>query len=183
MGDMPEVIAKGPILEELDKVLNKRGNINGKPRRQVILDALKKDDPPEDLLTLAGKDPHKVKLNDGQKYHIKQHWLIDDQWLDQPVEPIVRQALITALGKAMEKNLDVDSYWVCHPGHGGSAEPILPEPLEVSVSWYGKQVTVIFHTPEPLYPLAGSTLMTPENIVVVKRGGSGDPVVVPVLHS
>lgn len=179
MSDMPEVIAKGPILEKLEDVFNKAA---GRPaRRTAILNALKKDPPTEDLLTLA--DKHMTpKLKPGQRYHIQQQWLTDPNWLVQPVEPIVRKALSVALEKAGAAT-PIDCYWVCHPSHGGAAPPASPEPLEVSISWYGKQVTVIFYTPEPLNPPAASTLTTTEDIVVVKRGGSGAPVVVPVLHS
>ena len=177
MGDMPELIAKGPILKALDTVLNTG---NRAQIKQDLQDLPSQALPPTALLDLA--DTHNMNLDAGQKYHIKQDWLINNQWLAQPVQPIVRLALIEALNRA-GPNTPIDCYWVCHPGHGGPAAPASGAPLEVSISWSNNQVTVIFHTPEPPWPQTASYTMTqPEDIVVVKEGPGG-PAVVPVPGS
>ncbi len=183
MGSMPEVIAKGSILRKLEMVLNNR------PNRETIWNALQASTP---ILTIARDPAHHVNLTQGtagEEEHIQQHWLTDPNWLAQPAEPIARKALIEALQRAMNpdtgdpppprppaQQLDIDFYWVCHPGHGdgGTAPPASPERLEVSISWNANQVTVIFYTPEPVNPPPpGDNL---EDIVIVKEG----PEVVPV---
>ncbi len=186
MGDMPEVIAKGKILKNLDTALNIRGN------RAAIVRQLEKAAPP-DLAAIARA--RNVLKTDGEEYHIRQDWLTDPKWLVQPVDDIVRAALVEVLQRAMNpatgnpagappplppaQQVDIDCYWVCHPGHAYTGAAASPEPLEVSISWNKRQVTVIFQTPEP--PLPPFTSITNfEDIVVVKRGGDGKPVVVGV---
>jgi hypothetical protein len=183
MGSMPEVISKGSIFRKLETVLNNR------PNRPTILAALQAGTP---ILPIASTAPHDLGLTAGEQTHLQQDWLTDPNWLVQPVEPIVRKALETALERAMNPTtgappalprplqLDIDCYWICHPGHGsappsgGGPRHDLPEPLEISISWNGHQVTVLFHTPEPDNPPAPVSNL--EDIVVVKQG----PTVVPV---
>ncbi len=182
MGSMPEVISKEPIFGKLDTVLNNKAN-----RPQVKTD-LESGTP---LLTLAGPGPGNYDfLNTAERNHINTHWFNNPSWLSGQVESVMREGLIAALEWAMNpasggssttagaplpipRQADIACYWICHPGHGGAAPPgggsrhDLPEPLEVSISWNGHQVTVLFHTPEPDWP----TTPTPnfEDSVVVKE--------------
>ncbi len=179
MGSMPESIAKGHILRKLETVLNHR------PNRQRVLNKLLAP-VPAPLLTLAATNPHNLKLTAGEEYHVREEWLIKSNWLTQPAEPIARQGLVEALKRAMPQDLDIDFYWIC-----GGAAPPGGKPLEVFISTSTPkgpanaphQVTVIFLTPSvPWPPPPPGQLQKFEDIVAVKPGGTGDPVVVQVPY-
>jgi len=181
---MPALMAKGPILKRLDKLLNSA------KRNQALNDL---ENSFADLVNL-GSDQTTYGAD---RVLTKQPWVshLRDEWFKawwphaQPVEPIIRQGLITALKVALAKPntprigqqpLPIDSYWVCHPGH--PSHPTAPgqladgHPVEVSISWSSQQVTLIIHTPEPPYP-NNYNLTDYENILVVKREQTGQIVI------
>ncbi len=178
MPSQPEVIAKGSILRRLEAAFNNR------PNRPPILAALQAGTP---LLTITSTAPHDLGLTAGERTHLQQDWLTNPNWLAQPADGVVRQALVTALLRAMNPatgapppgppghQLDIDFYWMCW----GTAPPG-GKPLEVSISWNPRQVTVIFVTPEaPRRPGRTPNL---EDIMVVKPDAAGAPQVVRVPY-
>jgi hypothetical protein len=152
---MPEVLAKGPILINLDGVLSDRS------KRARLKSALK--NPALNLATIA--ESCRIALTKEQRDHLRQHWFgendaVGGEWWRgaQPVSRILRPALLALIEKLDETGLPADCYWVCDPGHGqhepgghdhgepGEAEP---EIIEATTSWTDRQVTFIIFTPHP----------------------------------
>ena len=169
-GSMPEVIAKAPTLKRLDALSKQVGKL--KPFLDDLLTS------PEELPIIAYK--HKVATTADEVSHLRNDWFFAWWPDDQPVEPIVRAGLITAIEVCLRepgakadraKPLPIDSYWVCHPAPsenaaGGEYKTESP-PVEVSVTWSDQQVTMIIYTPEP--PYMEDVLTGKEPIIVVKR--------------
>ncbi len=128
--------------------------------------------------------------------HLRNDWF-KAWWPNaQPVEPIIREGLITAMKVAIhkpgeveedeweerEEPLPIDFYWVCHPGHSkaspeqsSTAPPSSPDDrVEVTVSWSDHQVTVIIHTPDARRGQG----TVPEPMFVVNRDHEGE--VIPI---
>ena len=181
MGLMPDIISKGPLLKKLED------RYKDPDKLRLGLEALRKLPVwPAGNLADLGKD--RGASNQKEADHLSSDWF-KDWWPNaQPVEPIVRKGLITAMEVAIrdpddtkDRNepLPIDVYWVCHPGHSGTspeqssaAPPSSPDDrVEVTVSWSDKQVTLIIHTPEPP-PRPGRPvppLNVDEPIYIVKR--------------
>jgi hypothetical protein len=114
--------------------------------------------------------------------HIRDEWFRTWWPQAQPIEPIVRQGLITAVRKALGRSgdppagnhLPLDVYWICHPGHGqpghsGASHEHGAGSFEVSVAVSGQQVTVMLHSPGSPYEDDEGKLSVDEPIEVVKR--------------
>jgi hypothetical protein len=79
-----------------------------------------------------------------ERQHVLKHWFsqeVNEGWWpthpDQPVEHLLRKALIEALDVAVQKDLPVDTYWICAGDH----------PFEAFVCWNKRQVTLLILTP------------------------------------
>ena len=123
---------------------------------------------------------HKLLTTPAEVSHLRDEWFFAWWPLAQPVEPIVREGVITAIEVAFREPdassdrptpLPIDSYWVCHPGHSPDEASGDMEAgrgaVEVSVSWSAQQVTMLIHTPDS--PYEEHILTGQEPIYVVKR--------------
>ena len=150
MPDMPQTAAKGSILERVDKALNNPGF------RGEILNALQAGTP----LTGIMSPQEPIGLSGPEQTHLDTDWFGERWWPGaqagaHAVEQILRAGFIDAINKANELGVPIDTYWICHPGHGQShADVQLPadQHVEVTVLWSAQQVTVIIHTPDPGIP-------------------------------
>lgn len=184
MGVMPEGIAKGIVLQKLDdryRVLPTNDPvyvqyIQGQfQKRLAALKAL----PPYPAGNLATYAERAGVLTPQQAWHMRAHWFNDPDgngsndpdgpgWWKaiQPIEPILREGLITAIEVALcdfntfpppprLRPLPIVFYWVCHPGHESrkhnkkAREAFVEEGIEVDIGWSDQEVTFIFHTPDP----------------------------------
>ena len=145
---MENVIAKGPILQATDTIVNNR------ELRKDFLTALR--DESQDYVDILEEFARKAEVpcNRFQMAYLRLNWFpappdpseVEDVvrafegswWRDfQPIEPIVRHGLIKAIQEATPRDLDLDSYWLC---------PAASD-FEVIVSRSEKQVTRIIMTP------------------------------------
>jgi len=191
MPGMPELMSKGEILKKLDAYYKDPGPCVLKEQ----LCALQALPPYPEGNVVTYYDQHirmngKPLLTQKEANHICLHWFNDLQrdgtndpngegwWKDiQPIEPIIRQGLITAIDAAMNdysaassgtrpRPLPIVFYWMCHAGHPDHPGPSPQDTVEVAVTWSDYQVTFIVHTPDTGHdePLTGT-----EPIFVVKR--------------
>ncbi len=149
MTQMPGTMSKGTIFENLDRLLSDPA------KHDAILAAL---DGPTPLAELGVKFG---VLTQDEKVHVEQHWFGEHGWWPKAqagvgaVEQILRAGLKMAVQEARAHQLPVDTYWICHPGKHGVALPAKlqgteDQHVEATCCWSDKQVTIIFHTPEPL---------------------------------
>jgi hypothetical protein len=207
---MPEVMSKGPMLRKLDARYTNQ-TLETLQERLKTLKSL----PPYPAGNIATYKPAGGSLSKSEIRHIRTHWFNDPHgdgsndpqgpgyWKGdiQPIEPIIRQGLITAIDVAIhdpntpegtyrKTPLPIDFYWMCHPGHSPHAAGSQPgtgqytvaaagtgpgaseHAVEVTISWNDRQVTVIIHTPDPP---AGDPLTGTESIYVVKRVPADHP--------
>lgn len=151
MPDMPQTVAKGSILKRLDGVLRDEA------ARARILSELQAGTP---LLTIVTAE--KVVLTDDERTHLANDWFGSAWWPDAQagvgaIEKILRAGFIDAINMANQLGVVIDTYWICHPGHGDGPGHLIQTPdsdqhVEVTVLWSDRQVTVFMHTPEPKQP-------------------------------
>ena len=108
MSDSPlpqGTITKGIVHKKVEQLVNDHPD-----ERQKLLAALKDRtrDYIQILVDLAG-------LTQDEAAPLRQAWYNPQGWwpAHQPIEPIVRQSLIKALDLAVERNLPLDSHWLC----------------------------------------------------------------------
>jgi hypothetical protein len=128
---MPGYLAKGAIHKKVDPLVNDRNLLE---RRQSLLTALKdwSRDYVQLLMEYAG-------LTEAEADYLRQTWYNPrgGWWPEhQPIEPIIRQSLITAIELAVERNLPLDSYWLC-----------IGDQFQVIVACSDHQVTRLILTP------------------------------------
>lgn len=151
MPDMPQTVAKGSILKRLDGVLSNQTS------RAPILAQLQAGSPLLTIMSTAN-----IVVTNDERTHVATDWFGSAWWPDAQagvgaIEQLLRAGFIDAINKANELGVPIDTYWICHPGHGHSADHALQTPeeeqhVEVTVLWSAQQVTVIIHTPEPKAP-------------------------------
>jgi len=181
MPTMPEVLAKGPILINLDTVLadpNKRAALKVALGNTAL-----------DLPTIARQ--HKIAKTDEEEQHLRDDWFgAGDSggkwWLGaQPVARIVRKALIDAIQRSEELGgLPFDCYWVCDPGHGDHEHAETSpekEVVEITTSWTDRQMTFIIFTPHPPTRVDVHPDNVLENILITKVE-NGSLVTEPVMR-
>jgi len=167
MPGMPEVMAKPLMLERLDEVLSQRD------RRNRFLNDLRSG---RRLIDVA--IDHRIARSAVEKRHLREDWF--RSWWPAAqahpggVEAVMRSGLIAAIEEAKRRQLPVDCYWVCDPGHGAHAHGDHnghPHPedgeVEVTVSWSRSQITFILQTPHP--PVESRAGPVNEPIWVIKR--------------
>jgi hypothetical protein len=171
MPDMPELVSKGSILKRLD------ASSHDPAWLQRVLDDLTASVDVADVAEQHGL------VNQAEKQHLITDWFTN-WWPDaQPVEPIVAQGFKVAIGEALKRELPLDCYWLCEPGHDDNHQhpPSGGEgTVEVAVCWSDQQVTVMINTPGPgdlSIPPVPATVDEP--ILVVKRiGGPNGSIVI-----
>jgi hypothetical protein len=184
MAGMPESMEKGDILEKLDVLLSDR-----KKRQSFLKDLHDLDELglADNLVELGLRQDYAV-FNPDEAKHFREHWLRDWWPTAQPIAPIIRQGLITAIKVASgatgtprqgQGELPIDCYWACHPGHGHSeSEPHEDadyEALDFVVTWSAHQVTVVIHSPDPPGPEGAPTNSEP--ILVVRWSAAKDQII------
>lgn len=154
MSQMPGTISKGTIFEQLDRVLSDAS------RHEELLAALDGPTP----LSRLGVDFG--VLTEDEAAHVQTDWFGSVWWPKVEgggwaVEQIVRAGVKMAVEEAKRTGLPVDSYWICHPGPHEVLPSGVPVPapktgeeeekehVEATCFWSGKQITLVFHTPEP----------------------------------
>jgi hypothetical protein len=148
MPDMPQLASKGSILKLLDALSHDPA------RRQELLNDLTAT-PPASVADIADKHHLVTPL---EKQHLVADWFTNWWPGAQPVEPILREGFRVALTEAIQRNLPMDVYWLCEPGHDGAHEPEGTGgagTVEVAVCWSAQQVTVLIDTPHPGQFFAG----------------------------
>jgi hypothetical protein len=160
-------ISKGIVHAKVDKLLNDRKNLD----RNRFIEAVKNWSIDYlDVLKIAG-------VTDREVEYLREYWF-DPNWADlnsecwwrehQPIEPIVRQGLITAIDVATRdpdaveqrpEPLDVDSYHI----YGER------DHFESLVTWTDKQVTRIVLTPPHPKDAKVAPRAGPARIKVIKR--------------
>jgi hypothetical protein len=206
MVGMPEMLSKGDIFAKLDERYKNVPIDDLKARLKALQDL-----PPYPKGNIATFGETGVQrsgaLTPADAQHIRAHWFNDPAgdgsndphgpgwWRGdlQPVEPIIRQGLITAIDAALndydqdppaerQNPLPIVFYWVCHAGHPHRAVHAADsnDAIEVAVSWSDQQVTCIIHTPDPTtdpkhpHPAVNDPRLTgTEPIFVVKRPNLG----------
>jgi hypothetical protein len=168
---MPEVLAKGKILINLDNVLE------DDTRRSQLRVALEDDS--YFLVNIA--TDFGIAYDQEMIDHLRDDWFGKDDnggtWWPgaQPVAGIVRKGLLQAIKQMDDRGFkSVDCYWVCDPGHSShphseqEAAPQTPEVVECTTSWTDRQVTFIIFTPHPPYEHDPHPINVPEDILITK---------------
>ena len=158
---MPGNIAKGPLLIRMDKFFE----VENRGAAAQFLEDLQNSS--DDLVTLDRK--YNIIRTDEEEAHLRAHWF-GSWWPDlQPVEPIVRHGISTALQVAMydpdtweRRDLPIDSHWICT-----SREDI----FELYVTWNARQVTLIYNSPPLPHTDYDPPIGKKERIKIVKRVG------------
>jgi hypothetical protein len=193
MVGMPEMLSKGDVFAKLDERYKNVPIDDLKARLKALRDLPRY---PEGNIATFGETgvQRSGALTPADAQHIRAHWFNDPDgdgsndpngpgwWRGdlQPIEPIIRQGLVTAIDAAIndynqdppverQKPLPIVFYWMCHTGHSNPPAPSKPsadDAVEVAVGWSEQQVTLVIHTPDPPRgdPLTGS-----DPIFVVKR--------------
>ena len=154
-------IKKGPILAQLDRLSRQDGD-DGELRRALAELRLAKERSIVDIGVKYGcvRGPEQAR-------HVE-NWFNPAKgwWADlQPIEPIVRRALIKAGELVRRHRCPADCYWIRSPGNR----------FEVAVCRSEAQISVFFLTPEPP-ARADARCDVYEPISVVRRAppGSGE---------
>jgi hypothetical protein len=136
MGMPDTFVYVGDNMEKIDALLNDRS------KREKIRRELYSDTPLVDIFVT-----NQVGFTQKGEKILREKWYnLNGLWQEyQPVEEIARQGYKDALDAAMERELDIHSYWICAQGL----------PFAVCVAWSEKQVTRLLITPptnEPPVP-------------------------------
>lgn len=162
-------IMKGPVHAKIDALVNDP-DVN---KRQRFLADLK-----DWTLDYVNIIQEHAGVTDAEALYLRNSWYNLDPatgwWPEhQPIEPIVRQGLITAIEVAMQdpdtgvyRNLPLDSYWISGRD----------DQLEVIVTWNSHQVTRLILTPMSPLPSTPNPLPAEAHIYVVKRNREAVPV-------
>jgi hypothetical protein len=123
--DLSSVITKTEMQHKVDEICNG-------PLRQQFLAALK--NPREDWINFLEENG----LSRVSTSYLRTGWFNETGFWERyhPIEPIIRQSLVTALELAIEHNLPIDSYLIS----GG-------DQFEVVITYSASQVTRIVLTP------------------------------------
>ncbi len=168
MPAMPDIIAKPPFMQKLD---------------QAALAGIKSGDPvaffnqsvaafqsAKSLIDIC-RDYGLTAANSVEKKHLGRDWFdpTNGWWKQhQPIEPIVRGALIKAAELMRDLGIPVVHYWVCTgPTDGGV--------FEISLSKTDRQITMLIHTPIPPTQAQGyyqAQAEEPDMWLVLREGGS-----------
>lgn len=142
MPDMPEAVSKGPILKRLDDASKDKAKL------QALLTELLVDEENCDIPEILDR-LHMITPE--EKTHLRDDWFTNWWPNSQPIQPIIARGMIVALETAIDKNLELDCYWVCSTGHHDSEhhESMYGSDgaIEVAVMWSDCHVTVLVHTP------------------------------------
>jgi hypothetical protein len=126
----PCTLIKGTVHKRVEQLVNH----NPRARAQLV-DALKDrtQDYIQILMDLAG-------VTQEEATHLRQAWYNPQGWwrAHQPIEPIVRQSLIKALELAAERDLPIESHWLC-----------VGNQFQVIVTCNDSQVIRLILTPPP----------------------------------
>jgi hypothetical protein len=165
-------IIQGPVHKAIDELVNHRDATGTFDRRDSFLQALQALQPADAEHTDAYLAilQQQAGVTATQAGYLRQHWYNsgpDSFWPAapfHPLEPLVRQGLIKALGLAIQRNLPLESYWM-PGGKDGTFEVIVTcSPMQ--------QVTRILLTPMSPPPMDPATLLNFADIFVIKH----DPV-------
>ncbi|MGH7821238.1 MAG: hypothetical protein ACREQ9_15850 [Candidatus Binatia bacterium] len=111
---------------------------------------------------------HRLIANEEEERHLREHLLNERRrgWWQhvQPIEPVIRKALLKTVELVKERDLPVDAYWVC-TGTGRSA------PFAVTISASEQQITLIFLTPAPPGVPRRGGMGKESSIWIVQRAG------------
>ena len=146
-------LVKGIVNNKIDALVNQPDKAGGFDKRDEFLKALNNWE--EDFLEIL---KYHAGVTSKEADYLREYWF-DPNWADpnsecwwrekQPIEPIMRQGLITAIdvatrdpddpdpGSKRAKALPIDSYWI-YSGYNQ---------FEVIVSWSDYQVTRMILTP------------------------------------
>jgi hypothetical protein len=147
----PGYLAKGAIHKKVDPLVGGRNNLE---RRQALLTALKdwSRDYIQILMEYTGLTRAEADYLRKTWYNPRGGW-----WPEhQPIEPIIRQSLITAIELAAERNLPLDSYWLA-----------VGDQFQVIVACSDHQVTRLILTPPAPEAAADRTRLTAEMAIWV----------------
>jgi hypothetical protein len=120
-------------------------------------------------LTDLAKEYGVVK-NEKEALHLRRDWFNESRsgWWQQaqPIEPLMREALIKATEVARKRGLPVVPYWVCS-GYDESA------PVEMSVAASKHQVTLLIHAPSAPGWAGRRGMVADKSILLLTRAGRG----------
>jgi hypothetical protein len=145
-------LVKGIVNTKIDALVNHRNSAGAFDKRDELLKAL--NNWTEDFLEILKRH---AGVTAKEADYLHEYWF-DPNWADpnsecwwrekQPIEPIIRQGLITAIDVATQdpdtgakraQALPIDSYWI-YSGYNQ---------FEVIVTWTDHQVTRMILTPPP----------------------------------
>ncbi|MEK7247002.1 MAG: hypothetical protein AAB092_00870 [Chloroflexota bacterium] len=197
MPEMPQSVAKGPILTRFDQFSQSAANLQDL-KANLAVDG-------ESSNVVAILNSHNLLTAD-EANHLERDWFDrdgDGWWKTrQPIQPIIAKGFIEAIDKALEPTitgqeaLPLDCYWICDTGHNepGHIEAHLSHPqgedgaVEVAVMWNSRQVTVLIQTPSPgisHFPL-GDLVPEPIKVIAQKNPPGGDRTIIvvqPMAHA
>lgn len=131
MPSMPARLARPPILHKIDAWI--ATSIPASAERAISL---------LEQCTIVEiiEGSRSLGLSEAEKRHLLDDWFDPTGWwpTQQPIEPILRQALIKALQLVVKHEIPMDSYWICAGGD-----------FEAYVAKSGQQVTLMLLTPPP----------------------------------
>ncbi len=159
MSDQPQPpgrMIKGFLHKKVEQL------VNGHPDARLKFRAALEDQTRDYLQILVDY----AVVTQEQAARLRRTWFSPNGWWQayQPVEPIVRQSLIKALGLAIERNLPIDSYWQSDGDRVG-----------VIVTCSDYQVTRLIVTPPSPVPPGNPTQATAKvPIWIVKQGTGGE---------
>ncbi len=184
---MPNILMQGPVLEDLDTMLNKnfRNKAKFKANLQGYLASLNNTASRiPDLLVNAGV----IAKGSPSDLHVRSHWFPDPAaplpstaWWPglQLIEPITKLGYANAIQENLnrmsrrEKRLRFDSYWACIPDWDDTD----PEYYQVAYTVTPRQITIIIFTPPEPKPQLQIPVrnLVPEPVFFVKRPGELKP--------
>ena len=150
MSDFPPYAGtptKGTVHKKVEQLVN-----GDRKAREALLAALKdtNQDYIQILIEHAKLTPEEAERLRQTWYHPQCHW-----WpAHNPIEPTVRQSLIKALVLAGQRDLPIDSYWLC-----------AGDQFQVMVTCNGQKVIRLILTPPPACVPAQS-----EPVWIFKKG-------------
>jgi len=160
MPRLAHIIGKPETLQAIDRFSEMRAQVDSAPILRLFRSKR------TNLVDIAEK--YGLVRSAREAQHLRTHLLNEGKkgWWQhaQPIEPIVRQALLKTVELVRQHDLPVDAYWVCS-GSGRNA------PVEASVAVSKQQITLIFHTPRP--PVANLIPAEKAAIWVVRRTAKG----------
>ncbi|MGH7818504.1 MAG: hypothetical protein ACREQ9_01905, partial [Candidatus Binatia bacterium] len=160
MPRIAEILSKPETLRAIDAI--------SRYRAQFDIDSVIRElrSPRLNLVDIARA--HRLIANDEEERHLREHLLNEGRrgWWQhaQPIEPVIRKALLKTVELVKERDLPVDAYWVCS-GTGRST------PFAATVSASEQQITLIFFTPEPPGLRRRAGLPKEPSMWIVQRAG------------